>query len=104
MAVEKCGEAEIQIVYTSAERLQNPALLGWAFEMDFMQRLRDCSRKKAQVRVKTFSKRKVSQRKWDVHGILDFEMDDFEKETVKCLKESILKHFGLSPKMESGRI
>ena len=85
-------------MYTFAKRLQNPALLGWAFEMDFMQRLRDCSRKKEQVRVKTFAKRKVSQRKWDVHGILHFEMDDFEKATVKRLKESILKHFWLRPK------
>ena len=51
-----------------------------------------------------FAKGKAIQREWDVHGTFDFEMDDFEKETVKCLKESILKHFGFGQKMESGRI
>ena len=97
LALTWCGDGEMQLLYTSARRMQNPALLGWVVEMDFIQRLHDCLRAKAQASVKTLVKGKVSQRKWDVHGIVDFEMDDFEKETVEPLKESILKHFWLRP-------
>ena len=56
LALELCGEAEIRLVYTFAKGLQNPALLGWDIEMDFIQRLRDCLPKKEQVRAKAFAK------------------------------------------------
>jgi hypothetical protein len=87
------GRAVIEIAYSFALRLQNPAFLGWVVEIDFIQCLRNCIRTNAQARLWTFTAEGMAdEKKWDVPGIVDFEMDTFG-----FMKEYILKQFWLRP-------
>jgi hypothetical protein len=91
--LRKGGSAVIQVAYSFARDLKNPALLGWVVEMDFVQYLQDCIRVNSQAKVWTFSAHGIAdEKKWAVPGIVDFELN-----TIESLKASVLKHYWLRP-------
>lgn len=78
----------MKLAYGIARGLNNPSFTGWVVEMDFSERLSNSV--KNQISVHGFS---IEDEKWDVVGIVDFELG-----LIASLKDYVLKYFWLRPK------
>jgi GTPase SAR1 family protein len=82
------GSEAVKLAYEIARGLNNPSFTGWVVEMDFVQRLSNSV--KNQIIVHGLS---IEDDKWDVRGIVDFELGN-----IVSLKVFVLKYFWLHPK------